>query len=658
MNTKRNFRTWSWLRLNKRRAARTGILLLLLALPVVVQAQFNYIITNGTVTITGYTGPGGAVTIPSTIAGLPVTSIGAFAFYQRTSLTSVTIPDSVTGIGNQAFETCTSLASVTIPYSVTSIGDAPFDHCPNLNVVTVDPLNSVYSSVGGVIFNKSQTTLIVYPGGKPGAYTIPYGVTNIAYAAFLNCSRLTSVSIPVTVVTIGESAFNSCTGLTNVVIGNGVATIGTQVFNSCWNLTTITIPNSVTSIGFQAFAYCGLTRIAIPDSVTNVEARAIEGCPLTSAWIGRGVTGPDLGYAFIWCSRLEAITVDNLNQTYSSVDGVLFNKARTTLVHFGFPEGKGGSYAIPNGVTNIEYAAFEYCSSLTNATIPDSVTSIGDQAFYDCPNLTGVYFTGNAPSLDVFAAFNGDTNVTIYYPPWTTGWGPTFGGRPTALWLPPLSPRAQTAEVGSGVEFRVNAGGGPVRCEWFLNGTSRLSCTNSVLQLPAVQYSQAGAYTVVVTNAAGAVTSPPALLSVIAPVPRRTVAALTLTGQTESLLNLDARTTLDSSANWETVDIVSLTNAPQLYFDLTVPVAPQRFYRVWQTNVLSPPSIRDVHLVPAITLTGAIGSSVRVDCINQFGPVDAWVTLDTVTLTSSPQLYFDTSVIGQPPRLWRIVPVP
>jgi hypothetical protein len=65
-----------------------------------------------------------------------------------------------------------------------------------------------------------------------------------------------------------------------------------------------------------------------------------------------------------------------------------------------------------------------------------------------------------------------------------------------------------------------------------------------------------------------------------------------------------------------------------------------------------------LHIVPAITLTGNIGSKVRLDYINQFGPIDAWVTLATVTLTNTSQLYFDASRIGQPARLWRIVPVP
>jgi hypothetical protein len=104
-------------------------------------------------------------------------------------------------------------------------------------------------------------------------------------------------------------------------------------------------------------------------------------------------------------------------------------------------------------------------------------------------------------------------------------------------------------------------------------------------------------------NLLGAVTSSPAFLSVITPVPpvpRRTVPALILMGQTGYFLSLDSRTALDSSANWETFDTLPLTDASQKYFDLTVPLAPQRFYRASQTNVLSPPSIRDVHLVPAL----------------------------------------------------------
>jgi hypothetical protein len=112
-------------------------------------------------------------------------------------------------------------------------------------------------------------------------------------------------------------------------------------------------------------------------------------------------------------------------------------------------------------------------------------------------------------------------------------------------------------------------------------------------------------------------------------------------------------------ANWQAFATVSLTNSSQFYFDLSSPLPAQRFYRVWQAGAPSVvPSVSLPGMVPALTLTGAIGSRVEVEGINQIGPTDAWSTVDTVTLTETPQLYFDTSAIGQPARLYRLSPVP
>jgi hypothetical protein len=147
------------------------LLLLLLALPVAVQArQFHYppfscTINKGTITITKYTGSGGAVTIPDTINGLPVTSIGYGAFYRCTSLTSVTIPDNVTSIGNNAFYHCTSLINVTIGNSVTSIGNNAFDKCTSLTGVF---FQGNAPSIGSSVFSGDNSTTVYYLPGTTG----------------------------------------------------------------------------------------------------------------------------------------------------------------------------------------------------------------------------------------------------------------------------------------------------------------------------------------------------------------------------------------------------------------------------------------------------------------------------------------------------------
>jgi hypothetical protein len=310
---------------------------------------------------------------------------------------------------------------------------------------------------------------------------------------------------------------------------------------------------------------------------------------------------------------------------------------------------------------------------LTSVSIGSKVTSIWDGAFYDCANLTSIYFKGNAPSLgnDVFNCpprylFGPPVwdPATLYYLPGTTGWTSTFGGRPTALWVqvPTIQtpPQTQTAEAGSAVGLWVDASSPlPLFYRWYLNQTSLISCsTNCDLDLTNVQFSQSGAYSVVVSNVLGAATSGPAMLSVIAPVERRPVPGVKLMGQTASVLNVDYASSLSRAPNWTTLGSVTLTSISQYWFDLTMPLPPQRYYRAWQTGTPGMMPSLDLHLVPAITLTGNIGASLRLDYINQFGPTDAWATLDTVTLTNTSQLYFDTSALGQPQRLYRLVPLP
>ena len=359
----------------------------------------------------------GAIIIPETVKTVityRVVGIGDAAFLGCTSLTSITIPNSVTNIGISAFYGCSSLLSISIPNNVTNIDNNAFRGCTSLTSVTIP--NSVMSIGDYAFYGCTGLTSI----------TIPNRVTYIGEYTFKGCTSLTSVTIGESVSEIGKSAFESCTSLTSVVwnaihcvnfiipdapFPNSVTsfTFGEKVEHVpaylCYDmsvLASITIPNSVTSIGGGAFSGCSsLTSVTIPNSVTSIGNDAFYGCSsLTSVTIPNSITSIG-GYTFYGCSSLTSITIPN---SVTSIGIGAFDGCSSLT-----------SVAIPSSVTSIEKRTFRGCSSLTSVTIPNSITSIGESAFEGCSSLTSVTIPESVRSIgnSAFSGCSSLTSITI-----------------------------------------------------------------------------------------------------------------------------------------------------------------------------------------------------------------------------------------------------
>jgi len=445
-------------------------------------AQFITQTNGGAITITGYTGPGGDLAIPAILNGLPVTAIGPQSFYGKTSLTSVTIsngianigqdafyvcgnitsvslPGSITNIGTTAFYGCSSLLSVTIPAGVVTLGDSVFQACGALTAINVDPANAAYSSSGGVLFDKGQSTLLEAPGQIASGYAVPNTVTAIGLNAFWGCPNLTSVTlstnlvslensafaycglasvtIPASVTSIGVWAFLDCSNLTAItvatnnpafaspggvlfthdgtsllqyppgaaatsyIISNTVTHIAQSAFGYCGNLTNVTIPGSVTDIGYGAFQYCqNLAAVNVPDSVTNLGDLAFDHCTgLASATIGSGVTS--IGNEVLaYCYSLTNVTLAN---TVTNLAAEAFYQCQSLT-----------SFTLPTDVTSIGFETFAACFNLTSLTLSTNLTTIGDDAFEYC-GLTNVTIPASVTNIgsSVFQSCQQLTNITV-----------------------------------------------------------------------------------------------------------------------------------------------------------------------------------------------------------------------------------------------------
>lgn len=299
----------------------------------------------------------------STVVNIPVelgiTSIGQKAFFRRTDIKAINIPDNITSIANYAFAGCENLENISISDNVNFIGNYAFE----------------------------------------------------------NCKSLTQVNLPDRLTSIGSYLFSGCQSLLNVHLPAELKSIGNYMFNKCESLTTITVPNKVTTIGWKAFSGCSsLVEVIFPNSLNNIGNYAFENCfKLESISLSANITSLGEG-VFFMCKNLQRIILDEANATYKLIDNVLYSYDDEIL--YVCPAKayiNNGQYIIPEGVRTICYGAFSSCLNLKSVYIPNTVETVDHCAFFNCMNLQEINLPDKIKTLgkNVFHNCCSLTNITL-----------------------------------------------------------------------------------------------------------------------------------------------------------------------------------------------------------------------------------------------------
>ena len=349
------------------------------------ESDFTYTDDGTSVTITKYIGTGSVVIVPDTIGGLPVTEIGVSSFTSKAvggsnipTITSIVLPDSVTTIHDNAFFyqpitsidfgdglvelgknaiTNTDITTLNLPATFTTFGENFFDrednrqainsdatirfkytqlHENDLVAINVDPANTQFQSIDGVLYSGDGTELLRFPTKKSGNFVLPMGVTEIAEKAFLECNVFQSADLDNgSLTTVGSSAFKSCTALASATLPNDVQVLPDYLFSYCTSLSSLTLGNNITTVGEWILERTIVPTITIPATVSSIQSTSFS----------------DNG--------LASIAVDASNTNYLSIDGVLYSKDGTLLISY------------PSEKTDNLF------------TLPAAVTRIGTFAFYD-----------------------------------------------------------------------------------------------------------------------------------------------------------------------------------------------------------------------------------------------------------------------------------
>ena len=419
--------------------------------------DYTYVRNNNEVTITKVnTSISGAVTVPTTLGGYNVTTIGTAAFSGCENITSITIGDKVKSINENAFVGCTGITSISIGSGVKTINPSAFLGCISVSRISVSSSNTVYYSSGNCLIERETGTLVL--GCKNSSIPNDGTITAIGPNAFYFCA-LYSIVIPNSVTKIGNSAFLGST-ITSIDLGQNVTTIDAYAFACCDRLTNIYLSDSTSFIGDYAFIGCenlyfniysncyylgnssneyivlmgvldnSLTSYSLPSGIKCIYDEAFSQCinlknftiPNTVACIG--------SFAFANCSSLTNLTVPDSvssigDSTFLDCDKLVYNtynngkylgNSSNRYVVFIAPTSKSISeFTFANGVRCIYSKAFAGCRNLKNISLPGSVSNISEGAFEGCTNLKTIYLSGKVKYIRGFAFYGCTSLVTVTF---------------------------------------------------------------------------------------------------------------------------------------------------------------------------------------------------------------------------------------------------
>ena len=336
-----------------------------------------------------------------------------------------------------SFDGAAWVTELILPTRIENFNPAYFSYMSRLEKISFTDDNGEYRAVDGLVVNKAADTIIYAPrtfSGENGVFTIPLGINKIADNAFANpykrtktitgyygC-KITKLIVPEYVTEIGENAFRGCSSIGAIEFSGNGSPLGLKIaaraFHNNTSLTQLTLPANLISLGVYAFGYCSkLERVDVqvkqataalvvdafctdPQYIEDMKetnpSATIDSYYVKFVNLGAAVTIFDIGGVF--GNKLQGVTVDPNNQSYTAENGVVYSKNFSEILYF--PYGKTGEFVLHEDVVTINSKVFMNASMLTKVTIGAKVTKIGDSAFGNCTSLKTVVFASSDEVAD------------------------------------------------------------------------------------------------------------------------------------------------------------------------------------------------------------------------------------------------------------------